>query len=203
MNNIDDSRQRKRAQFALDLPVVIQNNKIKVIILQHPREPDKELGTAALAVRALENAKLKVGLSWPSLTKIVGETANPSNWAVLYLGSKNKNLRGEVNVVDKKNNLLSDPFIPEGIVALDGNWSQAKAIWWRNAWLLKLKRIVLHPKTASLYGKLRKEPRSEALSTIESIALCLQYFEKDKTIAVNLNMLFSEFLNKYREYYGS
>ena len=42
---------------------------------------------------------------------------------------------------------------------LDGTWSQAKALWWRNAWMLKCQRVILGPKRPSRYGKLRKEPR--------------------------------------------
>jgi len=36
----------------------------------------------------------------------------------------------------------------EGIVALDGTWAQAKTMWWRNAWLLKLKRSGASPVAA-------------------------------------------------------
>ena len=31
----------------------------------------------------------------------------------------------------------------KGIIVLDGTWSQAKALWWRNPWLLKLRRAIL------------------------------------------------------------
>ena len=30
----------------------------------------------------------------------------------------------------------------EGIVLLDGSWGEAKTLWWRNPWLLKLRRVV-------------------------------------------------------------
>ena len=47
---------------------------------------------------------------------------------------------------------------------LDGTWSQAKALWWRNAWMLKCQRVILGPAQPSRYGKLRKEPRGDGLS---------------------------------------
>lgn len=62
----------------------------------------------------------------------------------------------------------------KGIVILDGTWKQAKTMWWRNAWLLKLRRIVLIPERPSLYGRMRREPRRECLSTIESIGVALE-----------------------------
>ena len=56
----------------------------------------------------------------------------------------------------------------EGIVLLDGTWSQAKTLWWRNPWLLKLQRLVLNPPAPARLGRLRREPRPEALSTLEA-----------------------------------
>src|SRR5689334_11555732 len=60
----------------------------RVLILQHPQEPDHELGTARITQLALSNSSLKIGLSWPNLSAVLGQkNVSPSNWAVLYLGS--------------------------------------------------------------------------------------------------------------------
>jgi DTW domain-containing protein YfiP len=75
--------------------------------------------------------------------------------------------------VDRKGNAVSWDGL-KGLVVLDGNWKQSKTLWWRNPWLLKLKRIVLNPSEPSLYGNIRKEPRSGLLSTIEATALALE-----------------------------
>ena len=64
-----------------------------------------------------------------------------------------------------------------GLVVLDGNWAQAKALWWRNAWLTRLRRFVVVPDGPSLYGSLRKEARSDAVSTLEAVALALSVLE--------------------------
>jgi hypothetical protein len=50
-------------------------------------------------------------------------------------------------------------------------------LWWRNPWLLKLHRIVLDPPRPARLGQLRREPRREALSTIEAAALVLHHLE--------------------------
>src|SRR5579863_9070475 len=63
------------------------DNRIGVLILQHPQEQDKSLGTAGLLVASLSHARLRVGLSWPNLAAALGRTADPHRWAVLYLGS--------------------------------------------------------------------------------------------------------------------
>jgi DTW domain-containing protein YfiP len=182
-------------------------SRISLLLLQHPQEQDRALGTARLTALHFENAVLKIGLSWPSLSKALGrQVADPSRWAVLYLGSAKVadletdrdivaiNRKGEVE--DNQRGILKDI---EGVVLLDGTWSQAKALWWRNAWMLKCQRIILGPAKPSRYGKLRKEPRRDGLSTIEAAAMLLASLEKRTDIAETLHGSFERMLAKYRE----
>jgi DTW domain-containing protein len=182
-------------------------NRISLLILQHPQEQDRALGTARLTALHFKNAVLKIGLSWPSLSKALGRPVHdPSRWAVLYLGSAKVadldtdrdvvaiNRKGEVD--DNQRGILKDI---DGIVLLDGTWSQAKALWWRNAWMLKCQRVILGPKQPSRYGKLRKEPRRDGLSTIEAAAMLLAALEKRPDIEATLNGSFERMLAKYRE----
>src|ERR1700740_2968702 len=63
-------------------------SRIALLIIQHPQEQDRALGTARLTALHFTNAVVKIGLSWPSLAKALGRpVADPSRWAVLYLGS--------------------------------------------------------------------------------------------------------------------
>ena len=183
------------------------DNRIALLILQHPQEQDRALGTARLTALHLKNSVLKIGLSWPSLSKALGHPVqDPSQWAVLYLGSARAaeldtdrdviaiNRKGERE--DHQRAILKDI---EGIVLLDGTWSQAKALWWRNAWMLKCQRVILNPAKPSLYGKLRREPRRDGLSTIEAAAMLLAALEKRPEIAATLNGAFERMLAKVRE----
>jgi DTW domain-containing protein len=182
------------------------DNRIELLILQHPQEQDRALGTARLTALHLQNAALKIGLSWPSLSKILGRSVDPQRWAILYLGSaKVEDLEtdSEVVAIDRKGALedgqraiLNDI---EGVILLDGTWSQAKALWWRNAWMLKCRRIILGPTRPSLYGKLRKEPRRDGLSTIEAAGLILSRLEKRPEIETALTASFERLLARYRE----
>ncbi len=155
--------------------------KLDILILQHPQEPDHLLGTARLAALALRpHAFLKIGLSWPNFKRALGREADPKKWAVLYLGSGAKSARPlspGLHLVDKKGVPLEETPQLEGLVLLDGTWSQAKTLWWRNAWLMKLRRAVLIPAQPSLYGAIRKEPRKECLSTLETIAEALNQLQ--------------------------
>jgi tRNA-uridine aminocarboxypropyltransferase len=100
------------------------------------------------------------------------------------------------NAVDHQDSALREI---EGIILLDGTWSQAKALWWRNGWMLKCKRVVLGPKRPSRYGKLRREPRSDGLSTIEAAAMLLARLERKPEIETALNASFERLLARYRE----
>lgn len=198
-DSVERSRDRERASLALELPVEPIAAPVRVLVLQHPQEPDKELGSAALLVRSLKNARLRVGLSWPSLSRALGEEAKPSEWAVLYLGPKGKSYPQEVNFVDRKGEVTSRPERIVGLILLDGTWSQAKAMWWRNPWLLKCKRVVLQPEASSRYGKLRREPRREALSTIESAAIVLGALDQSGGgLRAHLEQNFQRMLDEYK-----
>lgn len=181
--------------------------KLHVLILQHPQEPDKELGSARITHLALANSSLKIGLSWPNLSKALGRPAVHGDWGVLYLGGKpEKSANGRASalaprlgIVSKTGKLVPPTAVElTGIVVLDGTWAQAKTMWWRNAWLLKLKRLVLHPARPSLYGKLRKEPRRECLSTIESVAEALEALGEDPKVCAGLRSHFGVLLEKYK-----
>ncbi|MEK6706507.1 MAG: tRNA-uridine aminocarboxypropyltransferase [Bdellovibrionota bacterium] len=181
-------------------------NKINVLILQHPQEPDKDLGSARLANLCLSNSTLKIGLSWPNLSKVLGRASQPSRWAVMYLGSGIKStekIPPGLYFVNKKGELLQEkpdhPTDPvEGIVVLDGTWSQAKTLWWRNPWLLKLRRAIIVPSRPSLYRNLRREPRRECLSTIETVAEALALLGEDGQTAANLKLVFEKLLKKVK-----
>ena len=200
------------------------DTRLRVLILQHPQEPDKELGSARMTQLQLKNARLSIGLSWPNLSRAwaikgrpVEEELQPKDWLCIYLGNAG-NMKGKISpgvlttlpkggeellVVDKKGQPLEDQKKAreglKGIILLDGTWSQAKTLWWRNAWLLKCRRAALLPKQPSLYGNMRKEPKKECLSTIESTALSLQALGEKSAVADALKASFQALLTQARD----
>ena len=178
------------------------DNKVSVLILQHPQEQDRVLGTARLIAATLANAKVVVGLSWRNLAHAVKEPAEARDWGVLYLGSTHAKGPAPLVAVDRKGEPLADQAAGlaglKGLIALDGNWAQAKALWWRNPWLTKLRRFVVVPDGPSLYGDLRREARPDAVSTLEAVALALQVLEGDAAVRERLLVPFRELLAKAR-----
>lgn len=198
-----------------------QKTKKFVLFFQHPQEPDKELGSATIAHLALPSSKLKIALSVSNLKKALGrEEAVPTKWGVLYLGSGFKpGVATDANPNPERGSDLKPGLYPvkkdgsiipakeaaqilsdlDGIILLDGTWSQAKTLWWRNSWLLKCRRLILVPKSKSLYGELRKEPRRECLSTIETTADSLDALGEDPAVGQHLRELFATHLRDFRE----
>ena len=57
---------------------------------------------------------------------------------------------------------------------------------------------MLNPRQSSLYGKLRREPRREGLSTIEAAALTLSRIEQRPEIETAMRASFAHMLARYR-----
>ena len=130
----------------------------------------------------------------------------PSRWAVVWPSQLPRALRPAE---------LARPFVLmtrgganetaegiEGILLLDGTWSQAKSMWWRNPWLLRLPRIILHPKEPSIYGRLRREPRRGALSTLEAMADALVGLGEPAETRESLRRAFRTMVQRSRDFPG-
>lgn len=143
------------------------NSTHQILILQHPAEAVHPLNTARLVSMSLNSCTHRIGLSWRSLSSALGSPANPKQWGVLRLGKLGENPTPALKV--------------SHLVVIDGTWKQAKALWWRNPWLAKFPRIVLAPNDPSRFGDIRREPRQDALTTLEAVALGLERLEDTKS----------------------
>jgi DTW domain-containing protein YfiP len=70
----------------------------------------------------------------------------------------------------------------KGIIILDGSWKQAKTLWWRNSWLLRLNRVSLNPAHQSL----RNQVSAEKLSTLEAAAMTLRLLGEPEALTERL-----------------
>lgn len=175
--------------------IVSYPTRRRALILQHPQEQDALLGSAQILVASLPRAKLVVGLSWRNLGHALGEEdVDPRKWAVLF---PDREAQGEQ--VFTRRGVPLDPSELEGIVVLDGTWSKAKTLWWRNPWLNKMNRMSLEPKQPSIYGRLRAEPRREYVSTLESVAAALTLCGEPPEIEVGLSRVFRTLVQRVRD----
>jgi DTW domain-containing protein len=180
--------------------------RLRVVILQHPQEDDALLGTAPLLQVTLPKCEVRVGLSWASLDHALGRAGRSrERWAVLAAAKPPVGMDPLLTpkpalLIDRKGKRLDIAHHElEGIIVLDGTWSQAKSLWWRNAWLLKLPRLLLTPREPSLYGRLRKEPRKEWVSTLEAVADVLPALGEGEAVRNDLRKLLRTLLQRARD----
>lgn len=167
----------------------------RILILQHPQEQDALLGSAQILVASLPKAKLVVGLSWKNLAHALGEDeVDLHKWAVLF---PDREAAGE-GVRTRRGGEVEASSL-EGIVVIDGTWSKAKTLWWRNPWLSKMNRMSLKPAKPSIYGKLRAEPQREYVSTLESVAAALTLSGEAPEIAAGLERVFRTLVQRVRD----
>jgi DTW domain-containing protein len=189
-----DTCHRPKAACVCDR-IVSYATKRRVLILQHPQEQDALLGSAQILAASLPKAKIVVGLSWRNLAHALGEEGVESRkWAVLF---PDREVPGDQ--LRTASGTAIEPAELEGIIVLDGTWSKAKTLWWRNPWLSKLRRMTLAPAKPSIYGRLRAEPRREFVSTLESVAAALTRCGERPEIEAGLERVFRTLVQRVRD----
>ena len=139
----------------------------RVVILQHPRERHKAIGTARMASLCLPDSELLVGVRWgehPGLARALSDPARPP--ALLFPGPGARDV------------LAEPPAHPITLVVVDGTWSQAKNLVRDNPVLAALPRYAFAAPEPSQY-RIRKEPSIELVSTIEALMHVLGALERD------------------------
>jgi hypothetical protein len=154
----------------------------------------------------LPKAEIRVGLSWASIEHALGVTkVDRERWAVLAATKLPKPIpeaerNSPVLIMDRKGRLRDlKRHGLEGIIVLDGTWSQAKTLWWRNAWLLKLPIVVLTPRKTSMYGRLGQAPRKEWVSTLEAVGDVLPALGEPEKVRTSLRRLLRTLLQGARD----
>jgi len=189
----------KSSELCLCDQITPMKSPIRILILQHPQEARKPLGTARLLSLSALGAVHVVGHTWRSLGHALGAPKNTQiplkEWAVLYVGTrKQASPDAKPFELTNRSGEAIKPSTIKGLILLDGNWSQAKTLWWRNSWLLRHPRILLNPEQKSRYNKVRRQPRKNYLSTIEAAALCIENMAPKNPLPAKLRKTFEDFL---------
>ncbi|MFC1642395.1 tRNA-uridine aminocarboxypropyltransferase [Myxococcota bacterium] len=141
--------------------------KTRVVLLQHPRERGRAIGTAHMASLCLPQAELCVGVDWrgsSTVARALSDSASPP--ILLYPG------QGAADIIQHP------PVGPVTLVVLDGTWAQTKKVLRLNPQLAHLERYTFNPPVPSQY-RVRKEPHCVCVSTIEALAYALGALERN------------------------
>lgn len=175
--------------------IVSYPTRLRVLVLQHPQEQDALLGSAQILIASLPRAQLVIGLSWRSLGHALGEDdVEPNRWAVLF-----PDREAITDQVTDKRGAKLDPSSLEGVIVLDGTWSKAKTLWYRNPWLSRMNHMSLAPAQPSIYGKLRAEPSRAHVSTLESAAAALTACGEPAEVEAGLRRVFRTLVQRVRD----
>ncbi|KAM9731307.1 tRNA-uridine aminocarboxypropyltransferase 2 [Dama dama] len=148
-------------------------------IIQHPAEENKVLRTVPLLAACLpkDKCKIKIGRRFseerdPELSTI----CQKSDTLILYPGAE---------AADLEEFILDSPVYPSTIIIIDGTWSQAKDIFYKNSLFRLPKQVQLKTSISSQYV-IRAQPTNRCLSTLECAAVALSILEKNNYIQETL-----------------
>ncbi|XP_045421930.1 tRNA-uridine aminocarboxypropyltransferase 2 isoform X1 [Lemur catta] len=161
------------------LPVHPLHISTHLYIIQHPAEENKVLRTVPLLGACLpqDKCKVKIGRRFseerdPELSTVCRE----SGTLILYPGADAANLEEFI---------LDSPVYPSTIIIIDGTWSQAKDIFYKNSLFRLPKQVQLKTNISSQYV-IRMQPTNRCLSTLECAAVALSILEKNSYIQETL-----------------
>ena len=161
-------------------------NQTRIVILQHPDETKKPLGTAKIASLCLDNIELWVGVDFSNdrrFNALISDFKSCS--AVLYPSESAINLSDWACDSSLINGLECEKYF-KTLIVLDGTWRNTREIMISNKPLQDFKKVKLNPGKHSDY-RIRKAPMVESLSTVEAISLSLNILEPEIRVAPMLN----------------
>jgi len=154
-------RCRRPTPFCFCARIPSVDNRTPVVVVQHTKERSHPHGTLRIASLGLTN--LSVLEAHPE----VPPTVLPARCALLFPGDTSSALE-----------TLPPAERPGALMLVDGTWSQARKIVRLNPWIAALPRVRLDPSAPSNY-RIRREPRPNYISTIESLVAALEILEPD------------------------
>lgn len=139
----------------------------ELALLVHPKESRVAIGTARLVHRAIAGSHHLVGDAFERDARLDRLLDRPDLFPTLLFPSPAAfDLTHAAPVAARA-------FFPSSrrplVIVADGTWTTAKKLLRQSPRLLDLPALRLSPATPARYGALRKEPRPECWSTLESV----------------------------------
>ncbi|CAM3650213.1 DTW domain protein [Vibrio aerogenes CECT 7868] len=158
-----------KAHKACICPLIVSlASEVELIILQHPTEVRRPLGTARILQLSLPNSHCFTGENFtthPQLNQLLSEP--DTSHFVLYPGE------GATCISAVP---VPHPQQKVRVILLDGTWKKAYKMWQLSENLHELPRLALPENLKSNY-QIRKAPREGCLSTVEAGYHLLSYWQ--------------------------
>ena len=159
------------------------DNRVDVLVLQHPLEMREAKGSARLLGLCLARCRVVVGETFDpvELDALLHSDARRS--VLLYPGETGGNVRAPVDATKTQ------------LVVLDGTWRKSLKMLMSNPLLQALPRFALTPASASRYGALRRARLATQLSTLEATCAALALLDDDAARCAPLLRAFERFVD--------
>ena len=150
--------------------IVALDSQVELIILQHPTEEHRPMGTARILSLSLVNSRLLVGEDFREHGELNQLLAEPDvEHFVLYPSDVSLSAVDVALPIEKKIR----------IILLDGTWKKAFKMWQLNTQLHHLPCLHLPVDLKGNY-RIRKAPNENALSTVEAGFYVLSMMQPEK-----------------------
>ncbi|MCG3722913.1 tRNA-uridine aminocarboxypropyltransferase [Vibrio cincinnatiensis] len=157
--------------------IVPLTSAVELIILQHPTEEHRPMGTARILNLSLANCRLWVGEDFRDHAPLNQLLAEPDVvHQVLYPSEHSTCISAEVDSSCQKIR----------VILLDGTWKKVFKMWQINTQLHSLSCLHL-PETLKGNYRIRKAPNDNALSTVEAGFHLLQCWQPKQDFSPLLN----------------
>ncbi|PNI03162.1 tRNA-uridine aminocarboxypropyltransferase [Vibrio diazotrophicus] len=150
--------------------IVALDSQVELIILQHPTEEHRPMGTVRILSLSLANSRLLVGEDFREHGELNQLLAEPDvEHFVLYPSDVSLSAADVALPIEKKIR----------IILLDGTWKKAFKMWQLNTQLHHLPCLHLPEDLKGNY-RIRKAPSENALSTVEAGFHVLSMMQPEK-----------------------
>ncbi|WP_122033168.1 tRNA-uridine aminocarboxypropyltransferase [Aliivibrio sp. EL58] len=134
------------------------STEVELIILQHPTEAKRPLGTAKILSLSLVNCRTFIGENFTDHTELNTLLADEQyQHQVLFLDGTSQAISSVSNQTKQK----------QRVILLDGTWKKAYKMWQLSTNLHSLPKVHLDTELSGNY-RVRKAPKDNALSTAEA-----------------------------------
>lgn len=149
------------------------NSGPRFVILIHPKESRKRIGTGRLSHLCLRNSELIEGIDFTDDARVNEILRDRASWpVVLYPGREALDISAAAGA-DLESLVPAEKQLV--IVVIDGSWSCAQKMLRLSSNLRRLPQIQFTPSRRSIY-EIRRQPREGCLSSLEAIHFVIERF---------------------------
>ncbi len=155
------------------------DTKAELIVLQHPTEVNRPIGTARILDLSLSNCQVFVGEDFSdneALNRAL--TRRDIQWFVLYPGEDAQPVSTLVEAKSQQPNFDHEQPERIGFILLDGTWKKAFKMWQLSVCLHSLPTCLLDNAKAGRY-QIRKSSKQAGVSTVEAGYYALKAVDPD------------------------